>query len=80
MAVGKQPLLNVYGGDWPTPDGTGIRDYIHVVDLARGHLAALAGANPARAQALLGWRAEYDLARMCADHWRWQRLNPDGYR
>ncbi|ODP31940.1 UDP-glucose 4-epimerase GalE [Pandoraea sp. ISTKB] len=131
VAVGKQPLLKVYGGDWPTPDGTGVRDYIHVVDLARGHLSALAGlhaldagftvnlgtgagssvlevvrafeaasgrpvpyeiverrsgdigvsyANPARAQALLGWQAQYDLARMCADHWRWQHRNPDGYR
>jgi UDP-glucose 4-epimerase len=47
VALGKRPLLNVYGGDWPTPDGTGIRDYIRVVD---------------------------------ADHWRWQRLNPDGHR
>ncbi len=42
VAVGKRPQLSVYGGDWPTPDGTGVRDYIHVVDLARGHLAALA--------------------------------------
>lgn len=41
VAVGKRPHLNVFGGDYPTPDGTGIRDYIHVVDLARGHLAAL---------------------------------------
>ena len=42
VAVGKRPMLSVYGGDWPTPDGTGVRDYIHVVDLAQGHLAALA--------------------------------------
>ncbi|AMO58552.1 UDP-galactose-4-epimerase [Endozoicomonas montiporae] len=41
VAVGKRELLNVYGGDYPTEDGTGIRDYIHVVDLAEGHLAAL---------------------------------------
>ncbi len=41
VAVGKRPHLNVYGSDWPTPDGTGVRDYIHVVDLALGHLAAL---------------------------------------
>ncbi|GAB3628682.1 UDP-glucose 4-epimerase [Pandoraea terrae] len=41
VAVGKLPRLRVFGGDWPTPDGTGVRDYIHVVDLARGHLAAL---------------------------------------
>jgi UDP-glucose 4-epimerase len=41
VAVGRRPELSVYGGDYPTPDGTGVRDYIHVVDLARGHLAAL---------------------------------------
>ena len=41
VAAGLQPVLNVWGKDWPTPDGTGVRDYIHVVDLAAGHLAAL---------------------------------------
>ncbi len=41
VAVGKLPYLNVFGDDYPTPDGTGVRDYIHVVDLARGHVAAL---------------------------------------
>ncbi|EGV30025.1 UDP-glucose 4-epimerase [Thiorhodococcus drewsii AZ1] len=41
VAVGKLPELSVFGNDYPTPDGTGVRDYIHVVDLARGHLAAL---------------------------------------
>lgn len=41
VAVGKLKELPVYGNDYPTPDGTGVRDYIHVVDLARGHLAAL---------------------------------------
>jgi UDP-glucose 4-epimerase len=41
VAVGRREALNVYGSDYPTPDGTGVRDYIHVVDLARGHLAAL---------------------------------------
>lgn len=41
VAAGQLPKLNVYGGDYPTPDGTGIRDYIHVVDLAEGHVAAL---------------------------------------
>jgi UDP-glucose 4-epimerase len=44
VAVGKRPHLNIFGKDWPTPDGTGVRDYIHVVDLALGHLAALAKA------------------------------------
>lgn len=42
VAVGRRSELSVFGGDYPTPDGTGVRDYIHVVDLARGHLAALA--------------------------------------
>jgi UDP-glucose 4-epimerase len=41
VAVGRRPHLNVFGGDYPTLDGTGVRDYIHVVDLARGHVAAL---------------------------------------
>ena len=41
VAVGKREYVHVYGGDYETPDGTGIRDYIHVVDLAKGHLAAL---------------------------------------
>ncbi len=41
VAVGKRERLSVFGGDYPTPDGTGVRDYIHVVDLALGHLAAL---------------------------------------
>ena len=130
VAVGRRERLAVYGNDYPTPDGTGVRDYIHVVDLAQGHVAALrrlldhagsftvnlgtgqghsvlevvaayaaasgrelpyavvprrAGdvaavyADPTRAQALLGWRAELDLARMCADSWRWQSLNPRGF-
>lgn len=41
VAVGRRPHLNVFGNDYPTPDGTGVRDYIHVVDLALGHVAAL---------------------------------------
>ena len=133
VAVGKRDKLSVFGDDYPTPDGTGVRDYIHVVDLAKGHVAALdylmssptneavdvnlgAGkgysvleavaafkrasnrdipyviaprrdgdiaeiyANPARAKKLLGWRAEKSLEEMCADHWRWQSQNPNGYR
>ena len=131
VAVGKLEAVGVFGDDYPTPDGTGVRDYIHVVDLARGHVAALnwmdgrtgvetvnlgtgvgssvldvihafegacgheipyvikprrAGdiatnyADPAKALALFGWKAEYDLARMCQDSWRWQSGNPDGYK
>ncbi len=130
VAVGRRQQLNVFGGDYSTPDGTGVRDYIHVVDLARGHVAALnklhqlggvqtwnlgtghgvsvldmvrafeaasgkpvpyqivarrAGdvaqcwADPTRAAQELGWHAEYDLPRMCADAWRWQQSNPEGY-
>ncbi len=153
VAVGKLEAVGVFGNDYPTPDGTGVRDYIHVVDLARGHVAALkwmggrvgtgraigigsiAGEaakdgsrrgvgifnlgtgkgssvldvvrafskacgrdlpyviKPRRAGDIasnyaacdkardeLGWVAEYDLARMCEDSWRWQSTNPDGYR
>lgn len=131
VAVGRRERLSVFGGDYPTRDGTGVRDYIHVVDLARGHLAALerarahAGAftvnlgtgngysvlemvaaferasgrpvpyeiverrpgdvaecyaDPARAAQLLGWSAGKGIDAMCADTWRWQSGNPDGYR
>ncbi len=130
VAVGRRDKVSVFGDDYPTPDGTGVRDYIHVVDLALGHLAALARvaeapgawtvnlgtgrgysvlemirafekasgrsipyqvvarrpgdiascfADPAHALALLGWKAERDLEQMCADGWRWQSGNPDGY-
>jgi UDP-glucose 4-epimerase len=130
VAVGRRAELSVFGGDWPTPDGTGVRDYIHVVDLAEGHVAALrhllggrgsltinlgtgrgtsvlelvaafarasgrpvphrivdrrpgdvaaCWADPARAARLLGWRATRDLDTMCADAWRWQSLNPQGF-
>ena len=41
VAVGRLRELQVFGSDWPTPDGTGVRDYIHIVDLARGHVAAM---------------------------------------
>jgi UDP-glucose 4-epimerase len=131
VAVGRRDRLSVFGNDYPTPDGTGVRDYIHVVDLAEGHVAALRRlldvpgsitvnlgtgrgysvlelvaayarasgrpvpyqivprrpgdvaacyADPALARQLLGWRAQHDLDRMCADSWRWQTLNPHGYQ
>ena len=41
VAIGKRDQLTIWGNDWPTPDGTGVRDYLHVIDLARGHVAAL---------------------------------------
>jgi len=130
VAIGRRPHLQVFGADYPTPDGTGLRDYIHVVDLAEGHVAALqylfeqgrgitvnlgtgrghsvlevvhayetasgrpvpyeivarrtgdvaaCYADPSLAASLLGWRARRDLAAMCADSWRWQTLNPQGF-
>ena len=130
VASGKREFLHVYGDDYPTHDGTGVRDYIHVVDLARAHLSALelalkqqgieyfnigtgngysvldvvhafekvtgkplpyriearrpgdiatCYADPAKAEKMLGWKAEYDMDRMCRDAYRWQSMNPNGY-
>ena len=132
VAVGRREMLSVYGDDYPTPDGTCIRDYVHVCDLARGHVMALdylthqpqglieainlgtgkgssvldiihafeeatgiaipyrvaerrAGdlpelyADPSKAERLMGWKAENDLATMCRDAWRWQKNNPQGF-
>ena len=131
VAVGRRPRLQVFGDDYPTADGTCERDYIHVEDLAAGHVAALehldsmaepvrafnlgsgrgtsvlellhaferavgreipyevvgrrAGdlpaywADPSRAAEELGWRATRTIDDMCADTWRWQSHNPDGF-
>ena len=130
VAVGKRERLSVFGNDYETPDGSGVRDYLHVQDLAEGHVAALrhllgggetltlnlgtgrgvsvfelvhaferasgrrvpyeiaprrAGdvaaywADPSLAERVLGWRARLGLDAMCADSWRWQQANPDGY-
>lgn len=126
VAIGKLPYLRVFGDDYDTPDGTGVRDYIHVVDLAKGHVNAVeaimqksgvsiynlgtgigysvldivkafekangitipyqiqgrrAGdiavcyANAQKAYEELGWKAEYDLERMCKDAWRFVQKN-----
>ena len=130
VAVGKLLKLRVFGNDYPTPDGTGVRDYIHVVDLAIGHLRALEKltsnpgvvtynlgtgrgysvlemaaafekacgkkipyeiverrpgdiaecyADPTLANQELGWSADREVEEMCADSWRWQSRNPEGY-
>ena len=130
VAVGIRPKLNVFGDDYPTPDGTPLRDYIHVVDLAIGHLRALerladtsgaiaynlgtgrpysvleviqtfekatgkeipyeivdrrpgdlpvSFADPTKANRDLHWQATRTLNEMCADAWRWQSQNPNGY-
>jgi UDP-glucose 4-epimerase len=130
VAVGKLSKLAVFGNDYPTPDGTGVRDFIHVVDLALGHLRALeklktnpgviiynlgtgrgysvlemvaafekasgkkipyaivarrAGdiaicyADAGKAARELKWQAVRGIEEMCADAWRWQSANPDGY-
>ena len=72
VAVGRLEKLRVFGGDYDTPDGTGVRDYIHVVDLALGHLAALKwlsglpdGGAGGRAEAInLGTGAGYSVLDM----------------
>jgi UDP-glucose 4-epimerase len=130
VAVGKLPQLSVYGDDYDTPDGTGVRDFIHVVDLALGHLKALEKlesnpgvvtynlgtgrgysvlemiaaferasgrqvsykitprrpgdigacyADPTTAAQELGWTASRGIDEMCADTWRWQMNNPNGF-
>lgn len=130
VAVGKRPELGVFGNDYNTHDGTGVRDYIHVVDLAKGHVCALNKiseqcglkiynlgtgvgysvldvvknfeeatgvkipysikprrpgdidanyANADLAAAELGWKAENGIREMCADSWKWQKMNPNGY-
>ena len=130
VAIGKRECLSVFGDDYNTPDGTGVRDYIHVVDLALGHVKALGRAlsqpgldiynlgtgvgysvldvvhafekasgvkinykiaprrpgdidtcysDPSKAYAELGWKAERGIEEMCADSWRWQSTNPNGY-
>ena len=131
VAVGQLEKLHVYGDDYNTPDGTGVRDYIHVVDLALGHVAALKKletncglfvcnlgtgkgysvldvlhayekacgkmlpyaiearrpgdiaacyADPAKAKNELGWEAKYGIEDMCASSWKWQSMNPNGYK
>ena len=131
VAAGKLPELGVFGDDYDTHDGSGVRDYIHVVDLALGHISALEymethpgvsvfnlgtgvgysvldvvhafidatgvdipySIKPRRAGDIaecyssadkayreMGWKAERGIAEMCADSWRWQSGNPDGYR
>jgi len=65
VAVGKREQLQVFGGDYETPDGTGVRDYIHVVDLARGHLAALKAINQPGCEAInLGTGQGYSVLEM----------------
>ena len=131
VAAGQLKQLSVFGNDYKTHDGTGVRDYIHVVDLAKGHVAACdfavknkgceiinlgtgvgysvldivnaftkvngvpvpyviaprrpgdideCYADPAKAEKLLGWKAEKTLEDMCRDSWRWQSNNPNGYQ
>ena len=130
VAVGRREALNVFGNDYPTPDGTGVRDYLHVVDLAVAHVKAVekleegpgvrvwnlgtgrgssvlevvhafekasgraipyrvvprrpgdiaqTWADPSKAERELGWKALRGLDEMCADSWRWQESNPNGF-
>ncbi len=63
VAIGRRPRLQVFGGDYATLDGTGVRDYIHVVDLAEGHVAAVRAllANPASFTVNLGTGIGYSV-------------------
>ncbi len=68
IALGALPSLKVFGNDYPTPDGTGLRDYIHVDDLARGHVLALSylGKNPGSLTVNLGTEKPYSVLQMIA--------------
>lgn len=70
MAVGKLPVLTIYGDQFDTPDGTGVRDFIHIVDLAKGHVAALGRFGRADAQPVevfnLGTGKGYSVKEMIA--------------
>ncbi len=130
VAVGRLEKLHVFGNDYDTVDGTGVRDYIHVVDLAKGHVCAVdwalhntgceafnlgtgkgcsvlqlkaafekacgkeipyqidprrpgdpdeVYANADKAKQVLHWQAEKTIDDMCADSWRWQKNNPNGF-
>ena len=85
VAVSQREYLNVWGDDYSTIDGTGVRDYIHVCDLADGHIIpykigprragdiAQCWADTTLAQQLLNWKSSRGLEQMCADAWRWQQ-------
>ena len=129
-AIGRRPFLKIYGDDYDTPDGTGVRDYIHVVDLVLGHISAIeylenhngvsifnlgtgrgvsvlelvsafenatgvalqskvvprrpgdiatCYASTEKAKNELKWEAKKTTQEACADTWRWQKNNPNGY-
>ena len=81
VAVGARPFLNVWGGDYPTKDGTGIRDYIHVMDLAEGHMSAIARIDqfPGRFTVNLGTGNGYSVLEMVSAFER-ASLRPVPYR
>ena len=130
VAIGELKEVGVFGNDYPTHDGTGVRDYIHVVDLAKGHVASIEKtvnsgvyvynlgtgngysvldvihafekacghklpysvkprrdgdiaacyADCSKAEKELGWKAELGIDEMCASLWKWQTMNPEGYK
>ena len=90
MAVVKRPFLNVYGNDYATPDGTGVRDYIHVQDLTQAQVVAVqtllqgadsftANVGTGHGHSVLEVVRRHTLANMCTDAWRRQSNNPNGY-
>jgi len=132
VAAGRLDKLKIFGNSYPTIDGTGVRDYIHVVDLSKGHVSALnyltslpslsfgvfnlgtgegksvlemlntfekvsgkpipfevvkerngdvaeCWASTLHVESVLGWKANYDISKICEDAWHWQSKNPNGY-
>ena len=131
VAAGRREKLSIFGNDYDTVDGTGVRDYIHVVDLAMGHVKALDAlihltgshvnnlgtgngtsvlelvqafqqatgqpipyeisarrpgdvatcfADSSKAERELNWKAVRGIVEMCRDRWKWQKINPTGYK
>ena len=81
VAVGRRDHLNVFGNDYDTHDGTGVRDYIHVVDLARGHVCAIEYMQKHKGENVfnLGTGMGYSVLDMVKDTWAWQSKNPMGF-
>ena len=79
VAVGQRARLEIFGADYDTPDGTSGRAVPYEIAPRRSGDVAAYYADPALAERLLGWKARRGLDAMCADSWRWQAANPDGY-
>jgi hypothetical protein len=68
VLTGTRPVLDIFGTDWNTPDGTAVRDFIHVVDLARGHVAALAASAAGRIKSPFRTYNLGQYTHLCIEH------------